>query len=199
MINYIWAFFIILGITYGIITNNISIINETLITSGTSAIELIFKLIPLMCLWLGVMKIAEDSNLINILSKHLSKIISPLFPELKGDTKSITYISSNIILNMLGVGNAATPFGLKAMQEMQKLNKNKDTASRSMITFLVINTSSVTLIPSTIISLRVLNNSSNPTSIVPLCIISTFTSSLIGLLLDRLFYLITRKKYANNI
>lgn len=199
MINYIWAFFIILGITYGIITNNISVINETLITSGTSAIELIFKLIPLMCLWLGVMKIAEDSNLINILSKHLSKIISPLFPELKGDTKSITYISSNIILNMLGVGNAATPFGLKAMQEMQKLNKNKDIASRSMITFLVINTSSVTLIPSTIISLRVLNNSSNPTSIVPLCIISTFTSSLIGLLLDRLFYLITRKKYANNI
>ena len=199
MINYIWAFFIILGITYGIITNNISVINETLITSGTSAIELIFKLIPLMCLWLGVMKIAEDSNLINILSKHLSKIISPLFPELKGDTKSITYISSNIILNMLGVGNAATPFGLKAMREMQKLNKNKDTASRSMITFLVINTSSVTLIPSTIISLRVLNNSSNPTSIVPLCIISTFTSSLIGLLLDRLFYLITRKKYANNI
>ncbi len=199
MINYIWAFFIILGITYGIITNNISVINETLITSGTSAIELIFKLIPLMCLWLGVMKIAEDSNLINILSKHLSKIISPLFPELKGDTKSITYISSNIILNMLGVGNAATPFGLKAMQEMQKLNKNKDTASRSMITFLVINTSSVTLIPATIISLRVLNNSSNPTSIVPLCIISTFTSSLIGLLLDRLFYLITRKKYANNI
>lgn len=199
MINYIWAFFIILGITYGIITNNISVINNTLITSGTSAIELIFKLIPLMCLWLGVMKIAEDSNLINILSKHLSKIISPLFPELKGDTKSITYISSNIILNMLGVGNAATPFGLKAMQEMQKLNKNKDTASRSMITFLVINTSSVTLIPSTIISLRVLNNSSNPTSIVPLCIISTFTSSLIGLLLDRLFYLITRKKYANNL
>lgn len=199
MINYIWAFFIILGITYGIITNNISVINETLITSGTSAIELIFKLIPLMCLWLGVMKIAEDSNLINILSKHLSKIISPLFPELKGDTKSITYISSNIILNMLGVGNAATPFGLKAMQEMQKLNQNKDTASRSMITFLVINTSSVTLIPSTIISLRVLNNSSNPTSIVPLCIISTFTSSLIGLLLDRLFYLITRKKYAYNI
>lgn len=199
MINYIWAFFIILGITYGIITNNISVINKTLITSGTSAIELIFKLIPLMCLWLGVMKIAEDSNLINILSKHLSKIISPLFPELKGDTKSITYISSNIILNMLGVGNAATPFGLKAMQEMQKLNKNKDTASRSMITFLVINTSSVTLIPSTIISLRVLNNSSNPTSIVPLCIISTFTSSLIGLLLDRLFYLITRKKYANSI
>lgn len=199
MINYIWAFFIILGITYGIITNNISVINKTLITSGTSAIELIFKLIPLMCLWLGVMKIAENSNLINILSKHLSKIISPLFPELKGDTKSITYISSNIILNMLGVGNAATPFGLKAMQEMQKLNKNKDTASRSMITFLVINTSSVTLIPSTIISLRVLNNSSNPTSIVPLCIISTFTSSLIGLLLDRLFYLITRKKYANSI
>ena len=99
---------------------------------------------------------------------------------------------------MLGVGNAATPFGLKAMKEMQKLNNKKDTATRSMITFLVINTSSVTIIPTTIISFRILNNSVNPTSIVLLCIITTFTSSLIGILLDRLFYLITRRKYANN-
>lgn len=199
MINYIWAFFIIAGILYGIFTNNIKLINETILSSGTNAIEIALKLLPLMCLWLGIMKIAEDSGLIDILSKKLSKIIKFLFPELNSDSKAIAYISSNIILNFLGVGNAATPFGLKAMQEMQKLNNAKDTASRSMITFLVINTSSVTLIPSTIISLRILHNSISPTSIVPLCIISTFTSSIIGLILDRLFYLMTRKKYGTNI
>lgn len=194
MINYIWAFFIIIGVVYGLLTGNIENINNTLINSGTNAIEMIFKLIPLMCLWLGIMNIASDSGLINILAKKLSKVLKKLFPEIPENHEALTYISSNIILNMLGVGNAATPFGLKAMKEMQKLNKNKDTASRSMITFLVINTSSVTIIPTTIISFRILNNSVNPTSIVPLCIIVTIISCIFGILLDRLFYLFTRKK-----
>ena len=98
-------------------------------------------------------------------------------------------------MNMLGLGNAATPFGLKAMQELQKINKNKDIASRSMITFLIINTSSVTLIPTTIISLRILYNSINPMEIVPYVIITSTLSSFIGLILDRIFYIITRRKY----
>ena len=198
MINYIWSLFIIIGIVYGIFTGYIEKINNTLIDSGARAIDMIFKLIPLMCLWLGIMKIAEDSGLIDKLSKKLSKILKILFPELKEDSKAMTYISSNIIMNMLGVGNAATPFGLKAMKEMQILNKNKDIASRSMITFRVRNTSSVTIIPTTIISFRILAGSSNPTMIVPLCIITTFLSSIIGIILDRLFYLFTRKKYAVN-
>lgn len=198
MINYIWAFFIIVGIIYGLITGNMESINNTLLDSGTKAIEMIFKLIPLMCLWLGIMKIAEDSGLIDKLSKKLSKFLKILFPELKEDSKAMTYISSNIIMNMLGVGNAATPFGLKAMKEMQELNKNKSVASRSMITFLVINTSSVTIIPTTIISFRILAGSANPTSIVPLCIITTFASSIIGIILDRIFYLLTRRKYEVN-
>lgn len=198
MINYIWAFFIIIGIVYGIFTGNIQNINNTLINSGTNAIEMIFKLIPLMCLWLGIMTIAKDSGLIDILAKKLNRILKILFPEIPENHEALTYISSNIILNMLGVGNAATPFGLKAMKEMQKLNNNKDIASRSMITFLVINTSSVTIIPTTIISFRILNNSLNPTAIVPLCIITTIVSCLFGILLDRIFYLLTRSKYAIN-
>ncbi len=199
MINYIWGIFIIIGIFYGLITGNIENINNTLINSGTNAIEMIFKLIPLMCLWLGLMNIAKDSGLIDKLAKKLNKILKVLFPEIPDDHEALTYISSNIIMNMLGVGNAATPFGLKAMKALQNLNKNKDVASRSMITFLVINTSSVTLIPTTIISFRILNNSINPTGIVPLCIITTIISCIFGILLDRLFYLLTRKKYANNI
>ena len=198
MVKYIWASFIIIGIIYGIITGNSEIINNTLINSGSNAIDLIIKLIPLLCLWLGIMNIAEESGLINILSKKLSKYVKILFPELEKDSKAIAYISTNIILNILGVGNAATPFGLKAMKEMQKLNKNKDVASRSMITFLIINTSSVTIIPTSIISIRRLNNSINPTSIVPFCIITTIISQIIAIILDRLFYIITRKKYEVN-
>ena len=198
MINYIWSFFIIIGVLYGIFTGNIKTINDTLINSGTNAVEMIFKLIPLMCLWLGIMNIAKDSGLIDILAKKLNRVLKILFPEIPENHEALTYISSNIIMNMLGVGNAATPFGLKAMKEMQKLNKNKDVASRSMITFLVINTSSVTIIPTTIISFRILNNSLNPTGVVPLCIITTVLSCLFGILLDRLFYLLTRRKYATD-
>ena len=192
--NYIWGLFLIIGILYSLITGNISNINNTLLTSGSSAIDMILKLIPLTCLWLGIMKIAEDSGLLNIMASKLEPIIKIIFPEIKSK-KSISYISSNIIMNMLGFGNAATPFGLKAMQEMQKENKTKDIASRSMITFLVINTASVTIIPTTVISLRIMNHSHNPTEILFCAIITTILSCLFGLLTDRLFYLLWRKKH----
>ena len=154
---------------------------------------MILNILPLLCLWLGIMKIAEESGLIKKLSSLLSKIINSIFPELKKDSNAITYISSNIIMNMLGLGNGATPFGLKAMKEMNKENKNKEIATRSMITFLVINTASVTLIPTTIISLRKMTGSSNPHEIINSCIITTILSCLIGLVLDRIFYNIWRK------
>lgn len=193
MITYIFGSFIIIGILYSILVGNISIINQTLISSGEIAIDIAIKMIPLLCLWLGIMKIAEDSGLLNIISKIMSKIIKPLFPELKSDGEAIAYLGSNIVMNMLGLGNAATPFGLKAFEHMQKENKEKETATRSMITFMVMNTASVTLIPTTVISFRILNNSKNPTEIVGACIIITILSCTIGLLLDRLFYHIWEK------
>jgi spore maturation protein A len=194
MINYIWAFFLIIGILYSFINGTIIDVNNELLTSGSSAIEMILKLIPLMCLWLGVMNIANTSGLLDKIAKKLYPITKIIFPEIK-DNEAISLISSNIIMNMLGLGNAATPFGLKAIKRLQELNQKKDTATRSMITFLVINTSSVTIIPTTVISLRILNNSSNPTEILSSSIITTFTSCLIGFLIDRLFYYIWRKKY----
>ena len=193
MINYIFGMFIIVGILYSLITGNISIINNSLISSGSTAIEMIIKMIPLLCLWLGVMKIAEKSGLLNKVSHLFSKILRPIFPELKKDGKAISYLASNIVMNMLGLGNAATPFGLKAFEEMQKENPKKDTATRSMITFMVMNTASVTIIPTTVISFRILNNSNNPTQIVGACIITTILSCAFGLLMDRIFYLMWRK------
>jgi len=193
MINYIWGFFLIVGIIYGFLTGNIASINEEILSSGSSAIEMIFKIIPLMCLWLGVMNIARSSGLFNRISHFLTPILTKIFPEIPKDHEALSLIASNIVMNMMGLGNAATPFGLKAMKSMQKLNIKKDEATRSMITFLVINTASVTIIPTTVISLRILNGSSNPTEIVSVSIITTIISCFIGLLLDRLFYLLSKR------
>ena len=194
MINYIWGVFIILGITYSIINKDPNLTNN-LLTSGKNSIDMILTILPLMCLWLGITKIAEASSLLALISKKLSKIIKIIFPEIPKDHPAIGYISSNIVMNMLGLGNAATPFGIKAMEKLKELNKNKDVASRSMITFLVINTSSVTIIPTTVISLRLLHGSIDASEIIPVTILTTFISTFIALILDRIFYLVWRKTW----
>ena len=194
MVNYIWAIFIIVGIGFSIFKGD-SNITSTLITGGNKGIDIIINLVPLMCLWLGVMKIAEISGLLKIISNKLSKLIKIIFPEIPDGDVAIGYISSNIIMNMLGLGNAATPFGLKAMKELKRLNNESDVASRSMITFLIINTSSVTIIPTTVISLRVLNGSTNASEIMTATIVTTFLSTFIALILDRIFYFLWRKKH----
>ena len=194
MINYIWGFFIVVGVLFSIINGSGSITNSML-SSGSKAIDMILGIVPLMCLWLGTMKIADASGLLDIISNKLSKVVKILFPEIPEGDKAIGYISSNVVMNMLGLGNAATPFGLKAMSELKRLNNDSDVASRSMITFLVINTASVTIVPTTVISLRLANGSINPTEIVPVTIITTFLSTFLAILLDRLFYFIWRKKY----
>lgn len=195
MVNYIWAFFIIIGILYSLITNNISTINTEIINAATSSIDMIFKILPIMCLWLGIMNIAKTSGLLDIFSKKITPLLSIIFKEIPKDHEALGLIASNIAMNMLGLGNAATPFGLKAMKSLQELNKTKDTATRSMITFLVINTSSVTIIPTTVISFRLLHGATNPTDIVLATIITTFLSTILALILDRIFYHLGRKKY----
>jgi len=191
MINYIFASFFIIGIIYSLLTNNISISNEML-TASSKAIELIFTMLPVMCLWLGIVNIAKKSGLLDKLANLLTPILKIIFPEIPKNHKAFSYISINIIMNMLGVGNAATPFGLKAMKSLQELNQNKDTASRSMITFIILNTAAVTIIPTTIISLRIANRSINPMEIVPYIIITSTLSCIIGLILDRLYYLVIK-------
>lgn len=192
MINYIWGVFIILGITYSIINKDPNLTNN-LLTSGKNSIDMILTILPLMCLWLGITKIAQASSLLTLVSKKLSKVVRIVFPEIPKDHPAIGYISSNIVMNMLGLGNAATPFGIKAMEKLKELNQNKDVASRSMITFLVINTSSVTIIPTTVISLRLLHGSIDASEIIPVTILTTFISTFIALILDRIFYLVWRK------
>ena len=189
MINYIFALFFVLGISYSLITGNLDIGNY-LLTSSHTGIELILSIIPIMCLWLGIMNIAKKSGLLDKLALVLNPILKIIFPEIPKNSPCFSYIGTNIIMNMLGLGNAATPFGLKAIKEMQEINIEKDTASRSMITFLVMNTASVTIMPTTIISLRMLYGSITPESIIPYIIITSSLSCLVGLIIDRLFYMV---------
>jgi len=186
VVNKIWGSFIVIGIIYCLITNQVAILNTTILDSASKTFDLVIKIFPVMALWLGISKIAEESGLLSKISHKLSFVLKYIFPDIPKGHVSLSYISSNVIANMFGLGNAATPFGLKAMQSMQELNKDKDVASRSMITFLVLNTSGITLIPTTIISLRMAYNSNNPTSIVSYCILISVLGTLSGLIIDRI-------------
>ena len=186
MINKLWIFFIVSGSIYLIINGKADVLNSQILSSGKTTLDLIIQIFPLLAIWLGIMNIAKNSGLLDKASKAISPFLLKIFPEIPKGHESIGLISSNIIANMFGLGNAATPFGLKAMQSLQKINKNKNEASRSMITFLVINTCGVTIVPTTIISLKIMHDSTEPTNIVIPCIIVSFLSLLIGLIIDRI-------------
>lgn len=177
MLNIIWAALIIVGFSVGALTGNINNVTNAAIESAKSAVELALGLIGVMALWLGIMKIAEDSGLIKLISKALKPIMIFLFPDVPETHPAMGAMIMNISANILGLGNAATPFGLKAMEELQRLNKYKDTATNAMVTFLAINTSSVTLIPATTIAILAAAGAPNPTEIIGPTIISTTIST----------------------
>lgn len=187
MVNKIWGFFIISGILFCFLSNNLDILNEEILGSTQTSLDMICKIFPVMALWLGIMKIAEVSGLLKKLSIKLSKILKLIFPEIPKEHESLSYIASNMICNIFGLGNAATPFGLKAMKSLQDLNPKKDTASKSMITFLVLNTTGLTIVPTTILSLRMMHKSVSPTEIVFPCFIATLISTIVGLIANYLF------------
>src|SRR5574344_546350 len=154
MINKIWAVFIIAGVLFALLTGNMESINNVILNSTKETLDVTFKIFPIMALWLGIMGIAKVSGLLHKMALILTPLLKKLFPEIPKGHESLSLIASNIIINVFGLGSAATPFGLKAMKSLQELNTDKKIASRSMITFLVINTAGVTIVPTTIISLR---------------------------------------------
>ncbi len=190
MVNVIWGVFIIIGIIFSFFNGKVDLINNEIIVSGKNAVNLMLEMLPMLALWMGLMRIAEDSGLLKFVARKLSFVLNKLFPSVPKDNEALGLIASNVAINMAGLGSAATPCGLKAMKELQKINDKKDTASTAMITFLVLNTGGVTIIPTTIISLRVLHGSAAPTEVIPTCILATFSSCIAGLLLD---YFIRRK------
>ncbi len=166
MLNKIWGIFIIVAIGYGFISGNIEYVNNSLFESIQSTTNFIISLIGNMCFWTGIMKIVSDTSILDKAKKIIEPVIKLIFPEIKKNSECYDNISMNIISNIIGLGNAATPCGLRAMEEMQKENINKEKLSDSMIKFMLINTASIQLIPTTIIAIRTSLGSEKPSSII---------------------------------
>jgi len=184
VVNVIWFLLIAIGIIFSFFTGNVDTINNSILNNGKEALDLVLSILPIIVLWTGILRIAEDAGLLKRFAKLVEPLLSHIFPDIPQNNKALGFIASNIAANMLGLGSAATPFGLKAMQELQKINDKKDTASTPMITFLVLNTAGVTIVPTTVLALRIAHGSANPSEIIIPGIIATFCSSLGGLLLD---------------
>ncbi|MFO1441757.1 spore maturation protein [Bacillus sp. Bva_UNVM-123] len=188
MVNIIWVLLTVIGVIFAMLNGTMAEVNEAVFKGASEAVTLCIGLISILVFWLGIMRIAEEAGLLNKLSLFFRPIVKRLFPEVPNEHPAMGYILSNMIANMFGLGNAATPLGIKAMEELKNLNGGKNEASRSMITFLAINTSSITLIPTTVIAIRMNYDSLSPTEIVGPTLIASICSALGAILIDRYYY-----------
>ena len=193
MLNYLWALMIIIGTGIGVITGNIEQVSTITISSAKEAVSLCVVMLGVMSLWMGIMQIAKASGIIESLTKLLRPLIRLLFPDIPQDHVVNEYIASNIIANILGLGWAATPMGLKAMEELRLLNKNRETASCDMCTFLIVNISSLQLIPVNVIAYRSEFGSINPAEILGAGLVATAISTVAGILFS-----IVARRLCNN-
>lgn len=176
MIGYIWVGLMFFGLLGAIFSGNVNTakkVSESAMQAATDAVTISISLIGIMSFWMGMMKIAEKSGLVKIFAKLLKPFASFLFSEVPSDHPAITSIAMNFSANALGLSNAATPLGIKAMKELQELNKTKDTATNAMCTFLAINTAGFQLIPVTIMAVLASTGNKNPSEIIAPTLIST--------------------------
>lgn len=186
MLNILWPIFIIISIIYSIISGNLDNINQSIFESTQSAVDLSLNLIGMTCLWSGIMEIAINTNMIKFLNKSLEPLIRFLFPNLDKNSVASKNITMNILANVLGLGNAATPLGLKAIEELQKNNKDKKKLSNDMIMLILLNTASLQLIPTTVLTIRHSLGSSNPTEIIFPVWIATICAGTAGIFVTKL-------------
>lgn len=188
MVNYIWVGLTMIGLIFAAINGTMNEVNEAIFNGAKEAVALCIGLISVLVFWLGMMKIAEDSGLLKKLTFLFEPIVKRIFPEVPDKHPALGYILSNMMANMFGLGNAATPLGIKAMEHLKALNGGKNEASRSMVTFLALNTASVTLVPTTVIAIRMNYGSVSPTEIVGPTLVTTILSAIVAIIIDRYFY-----------
>jgi len=197
VVNWIWLFFIAAGIAYGAATGNLDRVTAALFDGAKSGVTVSFGLISVLAFWLGLMRIAEQAGLVAKLSSLLAPVVRFLFPGVPRDHPALGYILSNMSANILGLGNAATPMGIKAMQELQKLNPDKETASPAMCTLLAINTASITVIPTTVLAVRMSYGAQNPADIIGPTLLATAVATGAAIAADRWFRRRSARRRAN--
>ena len=183
--NIIWMLMIIISMGVCFLQGNVNVIQDVFLEIGEETYNVVIPLLCVTAFWNGILYVAKDCGILQVLERLLHPLLKRLFPDLKDDRETLGYIASNIVVNMVGLGSAATPVGLKAMQNMQEHNPNKSVATRSMVTFLVLNTAGVTLFSTTLIGIRASYGSQDVTSFLPFAIVSTCFASIIGLAVDR--------------
>ena len=186
MLNVIWPVFIIISYVYAIINGNVEKINNAVFEYTEMAVNLTITLLGTMCLWNGLMEIALNTRLINVINKLLNPFVNFLFSESKENKKIHEEISMNITANLLGLGNAATPLGLKAMKSMQEQNKNKERLTDDMATLIILNTASIQIIPTTVIGIRMSLGSLQPTKIIFAVWFSTICAAIVGIAVTKI-------------
>lgn len=186
MLNIIWPIFIIISFIYAILNGRVLEVNNSVFESTKSAVELTISLLGTICLWNGIMQIACQTRIVEHLNKILTPIMKKLFPDIKKEEKVHKEIIMNIIANIMGLGNAATPLGLKAMKSMQKKNTDKNRLSNSMGIFIVLNTASIQLIPTTVIAIRNSLGSNNPTAMIVPVWIATILAAISAIISAKL-------------
>jgi spore maturation protein A len=185
MVNFVWFGMIFFGIVVAGMNGNIEAVTEAALDGADNAVKISISLIAIITFWLGIMKLAEEAGLVRAFAWLVRPLLRFLFPSVPRDHPAMGAIVMNLSANILGLGNAATPMGLIAMQELQKLNRQKDTASDAMCTFLALNTSCITLIPTTVIGIRLVYGSADPTEIVGPTIVATAFSMAVAVIVDR--------------
>jgi spore maturation protein A len=184
MVNAIWLFMLLFGFGFAAVNGNLEAVTRAAFEGAKAGVTVCFGLISILVFWLGIMRIGEAAGLLQALARLLTPFVRFLFPSVPRDHPAIGYILSNMSANILGLGNAATPMGIKAMQELQKLNPNKETATPAMCTLLALNTSSITLIPTTMIAIRMNYGSASPADIVGTTLIATLIATGSAIVLD---------------
>ena len=206
MLNYIWAVMILLGILYGAFTGNMAAVTDAALSSAGEAVQLCLTMAGVMALWMGLMKIAETAGLIGRLTSGIQPFLSLIFPQIPKEHKARQYIAANFIANILGLGWACTPAGLKAMEALAELEKERGTpgyrtegregriASTEMCTFLLLNISSLQLIPVNMMVYRTRYGSANPAAVIAPAIIATLLSTAAALIFCLFFDRVSGKK-----
>ena len=194
MLNILWPIFMIISIVYAIFSGNLQNLNNSIFEATENAVDLTLTLLGTTCLWSGIMEVASNTNGIIYLSKILGPIVKKLFKNIDSNGKSYNNIIMNIISNILGLGNAATPLGLKAMSELQKENRSKEKLSDNMMMLIVLNTASLQIIPTTVISIRSSMGSSNPSKIVFPVWISTVCAAIVAIIFCKIIIKCTSNK-----
>ncbi|MDD6236431.1 MAG: nucleoside recognition domain-containing protein [Clostridiales bacterium] len=186
MMKWIFACMIIISTLFGALNGRIGDVSNALIQGSGNAVTLVISLMGAMCLWSGVMKVADEAGLTDMVAKLLSPITKRLFRGLDTDSPAMKAISMNITANLLGLGNAATPLGIEAMRRMAEDENIKDTASNNMVTFVVLNTASIQLIPTTISVLRLNHGAAAPMDILPAILLSSVVSLSFGVMISKI-------------